>query len=485
LSAIGHLAMSRLSLAAIIAVVAAWTIVPYGTQVMSGDSLAVTNVTVIDVLARDAVSARRARQTVLVANGRIAAVGPAVTTPVPPEARVVDGRGAYLIPGLWDSHTHIGSAGPAALAAYVANGVTTIRDLGGPVASIGSWKKQIGAGTLVGPHIITAGRTLESGEWLDGAMDLLRSDPVLQSYPILEMTPVQRLVTASDARAAVAEMVAAGTEVIKFRNLDAERFRAIALEARRVGRPLAGHAPDGLSIAEAAELGLGSLEHAAGVSLRLGDLKPEARRAQFVQVAAAGMAITPTILADVAYRMTPDAKAYAVIADVNNRIDQRRRYVTRSLLGRWKFGLDLKRYERPRDWASLFRQEVADMRLANAAGIPLLVGTDLGVSLVYPGFGVHDELHLLVKEARLSPLQALQAATINPARTMGGALQAGAIVPGNEADFVLLNADPLQDIRNAARIRAVVLDGRLLASADLAALLATAERTARATFSDP
>jgi imidazolonepropionase-like amidohydrolase len=467
----------------VIALAAACTIAARTRQGPAGESLAITNVTVIDVLARDAASARRASQTVLVTSGRIAAVGPAATTRVPPAAKVVDGRGAYLIPGLWDAHTHVAAGGPSALAAYVANGVTTIRDLGGPVADIRAWKDQIKSGTLVGPHIITAGRTLESSEWVDGAMQLLAADPVLQAYPILELTPVQRLVSAADARAAVAEMVAAGAEVIKFRNLGAERFRAIAFEARRVGLPLIGHTPDGLSIADAAALGLRSLEHAEGVSLSLGNLKPEQRRMEFARVVATGMAITPTLLADVSYRMTPDADAYAVIADVNNRIDIRRRYVTRSLLGRWKFGLDLKRYERPRDRAPLFRQEVADMRLANAAGIPLLVGTDLGVSLVYPGYGVHDEMRLLVNEVRLSPLQALQAATINPARTMSVTPEVGAIVVGNEADFVLLDANPLQDIRNASRIRAVVLDGRLLSLTDLATLLTTAEQTAQATFS--
>jgi imidazolonepropionase-like amidohydrolase len=469
----------RLCLGIVTAVLATLTIATRAAQGPVGESLVITNVTVIDVLARDAVSARRTAQTVLVANGRIASVGPAVTTRVPPGARAVEGRGAYLIPGLWDAHTHIGPAGPSALAAYVANGVTTIRDLGGPVADISAWKAQIKSGTLIGPHIIAAGRTLESAEWVDFATDLLGKDPVLQTYPILEMTPVQRLASAADARAAVDAMVAAGSEVIKFRNLDADRFRAIAVEARRLGLPLVGHAPGGLSIADAADLGLRSLEHAEGVSQRLGNLKPEERRMQLAHAAATGMAITPTLIADVAYRMTPDARAYAVIADTGNRIDQRRRYVSQSLLGRWKFGLDLKRYEGPRDRAVQFRQEVADIRMANAAGTPFLVGTDLGVSLVYPGFGVHDELRLLVNEARLSPLQALQAATINPARTMNNAPQVGAIVAGNEADFVLLDADPLRDIRNAARIRAVVLNGRLLSSTDVAALLATAERSAQ------
>lgn len=124
------------------------------------------------------------------------------------------------------------------------------------------------------------------------------------------------------------------------------------------------------------------------------------------------------------------------------------------------------------------------MQRAHQVGVSLLVGTDLGVSLVYPGFSMHEELRLLVNEVQLSPLEALRAATVNPARNMGLADTAGGITAGHRADLVLLDADPLRDIRTIARIRAVVLNGRLLSRADLDALLVTAERMARASRLD-
>ena len=121
------------------------------------------------------------------------------------------------------------------------------------------------------------------------------------------------------------------------------------------------------------------------------------------------------------------------------------------------------------------------MQRAHQLGVLLLVGTDLGVSLVYPGFSVHDELRLLVDELKLSPLDALRAATVNPARNMRLADTGRAIAAGQRADLVLLDGDPLQDIRNAARIRAVVLNGRVLSRTDIKTLLLTAERMARET----
>jgi imidazolonepropionase-like amidohydrolase len=182
----------------------------------------------------------------------------------------------------------------------------------------------------------------------------------------------------------------------------------------------------------------------------------------------------------VAYRQTPDTYAHAVISDGDNRRDSRRRYLTWSLLEAWKFGLEIKRFDAPNDWAESHRRQVADMQLAHELGVPLLVGTDLGVSLVYPGFSVHDEMRLLVDEVKLSALEALRAATVNPARNMGLADTVGVITAGQRADLVLLEADPLRDIRNAARIRAVVLNGRVLSRADIDSLLVTAERVARA-----
>jgi imidazolonepropionase-like amidohydrolase len=429
--------------------------------------LAITHANVVDVesgrLLRD--------HTVLVRGGRIASVSPSGQRRVPQRARVVNADGGYLIPGLWDAHTHVTFAGERALPVYAAHGVTSIRDLGGRLSDLLALRARVAAGSLVGPALYVAGPNLEGAWWLDLVVRMAASDSILRSYPFLEASPRYRIATPADARAAVDSLRRLGVDVIKFRNLRGDEFRALASEARLQGVPLVGHAPRDVALSEAADLGMGSIEHMETVVLRLGDAPPAERSAQFAWLARRGTAITATLVTDIAYRQTPDSVAYAVIADTLNLIDPRRRFLSPEMLAFWKFGLDLKTLERPSDWAASHRRQLADLRLAHAAGVPILVGTDLGASLVYPGSSVHEEMRLLVEEGGMPSMEVLRGATLYPARTLGLAGSVGAIAVGREADLVLLDANPLDDIRNTQRIRAVVLDGRYLDRDELDGLL--------------
>jgi imidazolonepropionase-like amidohydrolase len=436
-------------------------------QARPAPALAITHAAVVDVEGGRVLP----DHTVLVSGGRIVSVAPSADLPLPAGARVVDARGGYLVPGLWDAHVHVSFAGERALPAYVANGVTSIRDLGGRLSDLLALRGCVQAGTLVGPSLYVAGPNLESAWWLDLVVRLIGSDSVLREYPFLEVSPRYRVGGPAEARVAVDSLRGMGVDVIKFRNLQGDEFRAVADEARRAGVPLVGHAPRGVALSEMAELGMASIEHVETVGFSLGDASPAQRSEQFERMARRGTAITATLVTDVAYRQTPDSLAYAVIADTLNRIDPRRRYLSEELLAFWKFGLDLKKLEGPNDWAASHRRQVADLRLAHRAGVPILVGTDFGASLIYPGFSVHEELRLLVEEGGLSPLDALRGATLYPARAMGLAGSAGVIAAGHRADLVLLDANPLDDIGNTRRIRAVVLDGRYLNRGELDGLL--------------
>ncbi|HEX2191434.1 MAG TPA: amidohydrolase family protein [Longimicrobiaceae bacterium] len=447
-----------------------------------GAPLAITRVAVVDVNAGDAGSALLRDRTVLVRHGRIAAVGPAREVRIPRDARVVDGRGKFLVPGLWDAHAHVSHAGPGALPVYAAHGVTSVRDLGGRLPVLLAWRRQVREGTLAGPELFVAGPAVEGAYWLDPVLALFSSDSVLRAYPFLERSPRLRVSSPAGALAAVDSLRRLGVDLVKFRNVRGDEARALLSEARRLGIPVAGHAPGGMGLGEAADSGVRSIEHVETAMLRLGDAGPAARRAEFARIARAGTALTPTLLTDRVYRQTPDSVARAAIADTAGLLNPRRRRVSRGLLENWRFGLETKRLEGPNDWAGSHRRQVADLRLAHEAGVPILVGTDLGVALVYPGSGVHEEMRLLVEEGGLSPFDALRGATVLPARSLGVHGRVGAVYPGLEADLVLLDADPLRDVAHTERIRAVVLDGRLFTRAELDALLEEGERMAWATF---
>ncbi|MBW3630654.1 MAG: amidohydrolase family protein [Gemmatimonadetes bacterium] len=436
--------------------------------------LALAHVTVVDVESGRLLP----DHTVLVRGGRIAQVSPSHLARIPAGAQVIAARGKYLIPGLWDAHSHITVAGESAFPVYVANGVTSVRDLGGRLSELLDWRRQVDAGVLTGPDLYVAGPNLEGSWWLDAVIKFAAADSLLSSFPFLEISPRYRIASPSEARLAVDSLRRLGVDMIKSRNLRGDEFRALASEARRLGIPLVGHAPRDIPLTEAADSGMRSIEHMETVMLRLGNASPEERRAVFAHLARAGTAITTTLVTDVAYRQTPDSVAYAVIADTLNRIDHRRRFLSSGLLAYWKFGLDTKIIEGPHDWAESHRRQLADLRLAREAGVPILVGSDLGVSLVYPGSSVHEELQLLVEQGGLDPLEALRGATVYPARTLGLSDSVGMIASGREADFVLLDANPLDNIRNTQRISGVVLDGRYFDRRGLDRLITEAERIA-------
>lgn len=431
--------------------------------------LAIVDVTVIDIDAADAASALKPDQTVVMEGDRIIAVGAARTLHAPRGSRVVPGRGRFLIPGLWDAHAHLVLAGDAALPLYLANGVTSIRDMGGDLARLRAM--QLGAEPR--PTLYLSGPVIEGDWWLDAVAKAAETLPVFKTYPFLSMTPRLRLAKAEDAAGLVDRLQRERVDQIKFRNLRKAAFLALAASARARGMRLTGHAPADIGIGEAAEAGLSSIEHMDTVSESLGDAPDLERRAQFDRMARAGTSLTPTLVTTIAYRITPDARAYAVISDTANHLDPRRRFLSRDMLAAWKFGLDIKQLEGPTPdgfWAKAFDREVADLKLAHSAHVPLMVGTDLGVSLIYPGYSVHEEMQALVTYGGLTPLEALRAATLTPAAVITGDPAAGRIAPGAVANLVLLARDPLGDIRAAADIDAVVVAGRLLGRSDLRAL---------------
>ena len=438
-------------------------------------TLAFTHVAVVDVSA----GAVRRDQTVIVTGRRIVSVGPASTTRVPSDARVVDAATRYLVPGLWDMHAHLAMTGRKSLGVFLANGVTGVRDMGGGYVTVRGWRDSVDAGTMAGPRLRVAGPIIEGARWRESVIDLLRGEGrAAEASSIAERIGVA---TPEDASRAVDSIATLGADFVKVRTgPNAATYFAILRSARAHGLRVVGHASTHVPLASASDSGMASFEHGFfGVidgrgGMELDSVPPAARRTLFRRFVQNKSAVTPTLIAGRGYRLTPDSVVLAILADTLGRIEPRRRYASPELVAQWRGQIALKKYEGTLDWAANHRSRIRDLREMDTAGVPILVGTDSGVPLVFPGFSLHDELELLVREGRLTPAEALRAATMAPATFFGATDSLGTIAPGKFADLVLLRANPLDDIRNTTKIHAVVANGRVFLRPALDSLLATA-----------
>ncbi|MDP1569623.1 MAG: amidohydrolase family protein [Vicinamibacterales bacterium] len=428
---------------------------------------AITAVTVVDGTSR--MDGRP--MTVIIRDGAFAAVEPAAGLPPPADALLVDGRGRYLVPGLWDMHVHLAKSGVDSLALFVANGVTSVRDMGGDFELVRGWRADVAAGRLVGPRIRTAGPMLES------------ADRVRRMKARGTVEPVDRFrVPVSDpgeAARAVEALAHLGVDFVKVRTVASqETYEAIARAAAGAGLALAGHgdvAPPDVML----RAGQQSIEHAIHPSLdRLGT----AERARFIaRLASGGVAIVPTMINYYEWMLVPPGDARRAVEDAGGRLDPRRRYISGYLLDDWREQIDerggvrdalLRRVLLPRAYGGVLK----DLRDMHRAGVRFLPGTDVAVALMYPGFSLRDELRYFVDDIGMSPMEALASATMVSAEFSGAAASLGTIEVGKLADAVLLSADPRADIRNLQHIEGVVLGGRWFDRAALDALLQSAVR---------
>jgi imidazolonepropionase-like amidohydrolase len=429
-------------------------------------STVIRNVGVVDP-ARGVVDSNR---TVVVENGRISRIGG-------PEVQggaqdvVVEGRGKFLIPGLWDSHVHFMNTGRSALPLYIANGVTSVREMGGFLDSTRAWQREMTAGTLTGPRILTPGWMLENPRYL---ANVRVRDSAFSGRLVERILPYRRGVSDSaSAQAVMDSLRLLGVEFVKFRTvMSADALRGIIGAAHGAGLRVAGHEPGVVSIAEACEMGQDDLEH--GFFLPADSVKrrllacPRSRTVWY----------TPTLTVSNAVTLSGDS-ANALIFGPASRTQTGRQYASDWLLGWWRMQVD-ERMSQPEAQRQMFRTAyravMPFLREMKTAGFRFLAGTDAGSVLVYPGFALHDELELLVRDAGFSPAEALYAATVEPAAFARLEREVGRIATGYQADLVLLDANPLADIRNTRRIAGVMLRGKFLDRRALDSLLASARR---------
>ena len=404
----------------------------------------------------------REHVSVLVRSGVIAAIGDALEVQ---GARVVEGRGRFLIPGLWDAHAHVTYGDETTLGVLVANGVTSVRDMGGELDVLEPWRARIEKGDLVGPRIFRAGPTVDGPKPPGIPHRLTITNP-------------------EEARAAVTRLRELGVDLIKIHNaVPRDAFFALAAEARKRGIPFAGHVPMTVEPAEAAEAGQHSVEHIA--TLVEGTY---AARFSSEEAALAAMprwvedevpALARTFLENGTW-FVPTIVAYELRArrgELADHPDPRVRYVPSILRKAWDRDAPVSDRDRNPEVIARRRRFVElgrEMtRRMHEAGVGIAAGSDLAGRDVLPGFAVHDEIGHLVASG-LTPMEALRAGTSEAARLLGASGTVGTIAPGKTADLMLLDGDSLADVKNVARISAVVLRGKLLERADLDRLLEAA-----------
>ena len=447
-------------------------------QTRSSSVLIIHDVTVIDATGAPA----QEHRTVIVRDGKIEDVrSSAGDSGAKLPGTHIDGRGKFLIPGLWDMHVHIvfGDWFPrgkdVTLPLFIANGITGVRDMGSELEVLQQWRKEITAGALLGPRIVM------SGPMLDGPQPRFPSSIAIK--------------TPEDGRRAVDDLKRRGADFIKLQSLiPRDAVFAIADEAKKQGITFVGHVPDAVRASEASNAGQKSFEHLIGIFEGSSPLED-----QFIR----GPKTEKQFLAT--YDPARAAALFALLA--KNRTWQCPTLVWErggNLIDETDFAHDTRAKYAPAYWKDVtwkrFTEQIThdfntddlatrkrfvekELEVVNAmhhAGIPFLAGTDTPPGVyIFPGFSLHEELQRFVA-AGFTPMEALQTATLNPAKFFGMEDRLGTVEKGKLADLVLLDANPLEDIRNTQKIAAVIVNGRYLSREELDKILQKVQSEASA-----
>jgi imidazolonepropionase-like amidohydrolase len=368
---------------------------------------------------------------VLVDGGKITQVGPATKVKVPKQAQVIRAEGKTIVPGLWDMHAHFQQAewGPA----YLAAGVTTVRDCGNEFSYINAVQQAIDAGRGVGPHILKAGVIDGEGPT---ALGIVRANTPAEAAQVVQRYQDNGFV-----------------QIKIYSSVKPEMVQTICQEAHKRGMTVTGHIPEGMTILQGVAAGMDQVNHIPYVAKVL---KRNADKSYVVND-------------------TTSARIYRFLKEHHTVIDP--------TLGAFEMtdrplNEDITTVEPaftslPQPLQALFLtmgaepERVAQAKLMMESssrlvkqlydhGITIVAGTDMG----FPGTSLARELELYVHSG-LTPMQALQTATITPARVMKLAQRTGSLDPGKQADLLLIDGNPLQQIRDIRRVQLVVKDGQL------------------------
>ena len=383
-------------------------------------------------------------QTVVVADGRIIALGPSGSVFGPRGARTIDGRGKFLLPGLADMHVHLTTVEELPL--YVGNGVLTVRDLNGSEETL-AWRAAVAASTMVGPRIFTSGPMI-------AGRDIPWRNKVVPT-------------TAAQADSVVRAQKALGYDQIKiYDGISKPVFDAAMATAKQLGFPASGHIPASVGFDGVLAAGL-NLEHLDKTVFAVTQHELDTLLIPTIvnKIKRAGVWVTPTLESMVQLSKIATGRFDSLLTRPEAVVaPEGLRTFWNTFSSRLRGNRTLPPNTRCNPWCEY------QLRLAGAlakAGVPLLAGTDLPNAVLVPGYSLHREIEVMV-EAGATPYQALVAATSGPARFFNQESDWGSIAVGRRANLLMLERNPLEDVDALNRPFAVVLEGRLIGEAELA-----------------
>ena len=382
---------------------------------------------------------------VVIEGDRITAVGPRDKFAIPKGATIIDARGKYLLPGLWDMHAHFEQVewGPT----YLAAGITTVRDVGNEFEFIKAVRDAIKEGRGLGPRLLLAGI-------IDGESST--------SWGLI------RASSPAEAQAVVNRYHAAGFQQIKiYSSVKPDVVKAICDEAHKLGMTVTGHVPEGMNAIEAVEAGMDQINHVQYLPpvLRprtfrplqgtpappLDFQTPEAQKA--IEFFKAHKTVFDPTLAIFEWSLHPADKPFASIEPGAAK-------VPRQLAGAINnTGVPASAVPQA---TAIMERYLAIVGALHRAGLPIVAGTDQTV----PGHSLYREIELYVKSG-FTPMEAIQAATLVPSQVMKLDSEVGTVEVGKRADLIILDRDPLDNIRNIRTAKSVITAGRMYDCAQL------------------
>lgn len=386
---------------------------------------------------------------VVIQKGRIVAAGPRSKVKIPRRAKVVDAQGKTILPGLWDMHAHFEQVewGPI----YLAAGVTTVRDCGNEFEFITAVRDAIAQRRGLGPKLLLAGVVDGTGPMALG---------------------VERVDTPEQARLWVDRYHTAGFQQMKiYSSVKLEELKAVADEAHRLGMTVTGHVPEGLNAFQVISAGQDQINHIGYIADILGPKLPPSAGFRERFEAEANLNLDSSE----ARKALTFLKEHHTVVDPTMALSEFMTATTAKPPAGFEPGVNKVAPElaeqltdvgppsdRSKMVEAVFAKEVAIVGALHRAGIPVVAGTDQTV----PGYSLHREIELYV-QAGFTPMEAIQAATIVPARVMGMEKQSGTVEKGKRGDLILINGNPLEDIHNTRNVEYVITNGTVYPTADL------------------